>query len=217
MFFQKCGKEIPNDANMCPYCGTTLAANPKPQPNVPQGKKKKKKKKTGCLVAIISVIVLVTVIFIIAISGSDNGTSPDSPTTNSSGKIESSQEANTAKPIYEDDYIKASFVKVYNDKAVDMSVEGVSYMQLLIENKSSQSLTIGFSNAAINGMSTTFGSGLPVTILPGNSSQQPFILFTKNTGVSSADDINKIQFSFCLMDENAHIVDETETITINVK
>lgn len=74
MFCQKCGKEIPNDANMCPYCGTTLAANPQPQPNVPQEKKKKKKKKTGCLVAIISVIVLVTVIFIIAISGSDGGT-----------------------------------------------------------------------------------------------------------------------------------------------
>lgn len=215
MFCQKCGKEIPNDANMCPYCGNALTAS---QPSSSSKKTKKKKKKVGCLISVISVIALVAIILIIAISGSDNGTSTDNPTTNSSGKIESSQEANnTAKPIYEDDYIKASFVKVYNDKAVDMSVEGVSYMQLLIENKSSQSLTIGFSNAAINGMSTTFGSGLPVTILPGNSSQQPFILFTKNTGVSSADDINKIQFSFCLMDENAHIVDETETITINVK
>lgn len=216
MFCQKCGKEIPNDANMCSYCGSALTANG--LQNNPQKKGKKKNKKAGCLASIVVVAVaLIAIIIVIAVSSGSDGDSSGN-TTNNSGKIESSQEVNdTAKPIFEDEYIKASFVKVYNDKAVDMSVEGVSYMQLLVENKSNQSLTIGFKNAAINGMSTTIGSGLPVTVLPGNSSQQPFILFTKNTGVTSADDISKIQFSFCLMDENAHIVDETETVTINVK
>lgn len=206
MICAKCKKVIPDGSVQCPECGADLKSSIR-----------KEKKKKGCMWAFVIAVIAFSAIIVIAIcSGSDGDSSGN--TTNNSGKIESSQKVNdTAKPIFEDEYIKASFVKVYNDKAVDMSVEGVSYMQLLVENKSNQSLTIGFKNAAINGMSTTIGSGLPVTVLPGNSSQQPFILFTKNTGVTSADDINKIQFSFCLMDENAHIVDETETVTINVK
>lgn len=71
MFCQKCGKEIPNDANMCPYCGNVLTAS---QPSSSPKKAKKKKKKVGCLISVISVIALVAIILIIAISGSDGTT-----------------------------------------------------------------------------------------------------------------------------------------------
>lgn len=71
MFCQKCGKEIPNDANMCPYCGNALTAS---QPSSSPKKAKKKKKKVGCLISVISVIALVAIILIIAISGSDGTT-----------------------------------------------------------------------------------------------------------------------------------------------
>lgn len=220
MFCQKCGKEIPNDANMCPYCGTTLAANPQPQPNVPQDRKKKKK--TGCLISIISVIALITIILVIAISGSDDETTTTgdggASTTASSGKIETTQSKNDiAELIFEDDYIKASFIKVYSNPVVDASVEGVAYMQLHIENKSNQTVTVTLSKAAINGMTTTFGSGVPMTLLPGNASEQPFILFTKNTGVNNADDIEKLQFSFYLLDDNYSTIEETKTIEVKVK
>lgn len=220
MFCKNCGKSIPDDAVLCPYCGTSLVANPPPQSNVPQDRKKKKK--TGCLISIISVIALITIILVIAISGSDDGTTTTGDggtgTTASSGKIETTQSKNdTAKLIFEDDYIKASFIKVYSNPVVDASVEGVAYMQLHIENKSSQTVTVTLSKAAINGMTTTFGSGVPMTLLPGNASEQPFILFTKNTGVNNADDIEKLQFSFYLLDDNYSTIEETKTIEVKVK
>ena len=86
MFCKNCGKLIPDDAVLCPYCGTSLVANPPPQSNVPQDRKKKKK--TGCLISIISVIALITIILVIAISGSDDGTTTtgdDGTGTTSSG------------------------------------------------------------------------------------------------------------------------------------
>lgn len=220
MFCKNCGKSIPDDAVLCPYCGTSLVANPLPQSNVPQDRKKKKK--TGCLISIISVIALITIILVIAISGSDDGTTTTGDggtgTTASSGKIETTQSKNdTAELIFEDDYIKASFIKVYSNPIVDASVEGVAYMQLHIENKSNQTVTVTLSKAAINGMTTTFGSGVPMTLLPGNASEQPFILFTKNTGVNNADDIEKLQFSFYLLDDNYSTIEETKTIEVKVK
>lgn len=220
MFCKNCGKSIPDDAVLCPYCGTSLVANPPPQSNVPQDRKKKKK--TGCLISIISVIALITIILVIAISGSDDGTTTTgddgTSTTASSGKIETTQSKNdTAELIFEDDYIKASFIKVYSNPVVDASVEGVAYMQLHIENKSNQTVTVTLSKAAINGMTTTFGSGVPMTLLPGNASEQPFILFTKNTGVNNADDIEKLQFSFYLLDDNYSTIEETKTIEVKVK
>lgn len=220
MFCKNCGKSIPDDAVLCPYCGTSLVANPPPQSNVSQDRKKKKK--TGCLISIVSVIALITIILVIAISGSDDGTTTTGDdgtgTTASSGKIETTQSKNdTAELIFEDDYIKASFIKVYSNPVVDASVEGVAYMQLHIENKSNQTVTVTLSKAAINGMTTTFGSGVPMTLLPGNASEQPFILFTKNTGVNNADDIEKLQFSFYLLDDNYSTIEETKTIEVKVK
>lgn len=38
MYCQKCGKEIPNDSNLCPYCGTSLK-------NQTENKPPKKKKR----------------------------------------------------------------------------------------------------------------------------------------------------------------------------
>lgn len=37
MYCQKCGKEIPNDSNLCPYCGASLK-------NQTENKPPKKKK-----------------------------------------------------------------------------------------------------------------------------------------------------------------------------
>ena len=42
MFCQKCGKEIPNDSKVCPYCGVRLADSIQPKPNAKPEKKKKK-------------------------------------------------------------------------------------------------------------------------------------------------------------------------------
>lgn len=204
MVCPKCQRVVPDGADTCPNCNASM----KPE--------KKKKKRVGCSIAAVIVVALFAIILVIAIaSGDSSSDSPNTTDNTQAGAVQ--QNDDNAKLVYEDEYIKASFIKVYDDELVDLTTNGVSYMQLLVENKCDKSFTVGFTNAALNGMSTTFGSALPVTILPGNSSKQPFILFTTNTGINSAEEINKIQFQFYLLNENGHALDQTETITINVK
>lgn len=207
MYCKNCGKEILESATFCPGCGCAVAEN------APDNSKKKKKT-PGCLISIVIIVALFLILAVIIGSGDSSDTPSDNPNTSQS--TNQTQESKKTL-IYEDDYIKASYIKVYSDPIVDASVEGVVYLQLLVENKSNQKLTVSLSNAAVNGMSTTIGSGMPMTILPSNSSQQPFIIFTKNTNVQKADDINKLQFSFYLMDENVNTVEETKVLTLNIK
>lgn len=74
MFCKNCGKSIPDDAVLCPYCGTSFAAGTQPQPTQANIQQPTKKKKTGCLIAVIAVIALITIILVVAILGSDDGT-----------------------------------------------------------------------------------------------------------------------------------------------
>ena len=90
MFCQKCGKEIPNDANMCPYCGTNFAASDQQSDSPKKGKKKNKK--VGCLISIIVVVALIAIILAIAIgSGSDTTTTSDGTVNNQSQQSEDSK------------------------------------------------------------------------------------------------------------------------------
>lgn len=207
MYCKNCGKEISDQASVCPDCGCAV------ETNTPAKGKKSKKKKPGCLIAVVIVVALFLILAVIIGSGDGSDTPSGNPDVSQS--TNQTQESKKTL-IYEDDYIKASYVKVYSEPVIDASVEGVVYLQLLVENKSNQKLTVSLSNAAVNGMSTTIGSGVPMTILPGNSSQQPFIIFTKNTNVQSADDITKLQFSFFLMDENVTKIEETKVLTLNI-
>lgn len=219
MYCKNCGNQIPDGTKFCPNCGASSEATANQATLMQKLKSKdskesnKKNRKVGCLCAIVIIVAMVAIIGVLIDAGD---TEPTEPTKDS---VSVSQEAPEKKQdvIYEDNYIKASFVKVYSDALVDSAVDGVAYLQLHVENKSSQTYTVTLSNAAINGMSTTIGSGVPMRILPGNASEQPFILFTKNTGVDNADQINKLQFSFYLLDENMNNLEETKTITINVK
>lgn len=205
MFCNKCGKEIEDGAKSCPNCGENFV-------QTSQKTEKKKKKKVGCICGLVIIIAMIAMIAVII--GSDDG----STTATSDIETSTSQTEKKDYPvIYEDNYVKVSYIKVFSDETVDQYVEGVAYLQLRVENKSKQTFTVSMTKAAINGMSTTIGSGLPMTILPGNSSEQPFILFTKNTGVSNADDIEKLQFSLYLFDENINSIEETKNISIKIK
>ena len=57
MYCQKCGKEIPNDSNLCPYCGTSLKN---------QTENKPPKKKKGCLFGCLGFIIIIILFGVIA-------------------------------------------------------------------------------------------------------------------------------------------------------
>jgi len=63
MHCHRCGREIPEDANLCPYCGEVVKRIELPQPPVPPSMSSTKMRKTGrtpliVLLAVVSVIIL---------------------------------------------------------------------------------------------------------------------------------------------------------------
>ncbi len=169
-------------------------------------KEKSNNSKIKRLLVAFIVIMVIILIGIIA-SPSDSSGSNDSGTTTQTSAVDSS------RVIYEDSTIKASYIKVYDDSFID----GAVYLQLLVENKCDKNIMVTLSETALNNMSTTIGSGTPMVIAPGNSSQQPFIIFTGNTNVSQASDISNLEFKFLIFDNDSMAtLAESSTIEISL-
>lgn len=173
---------------------------------VQQTNPEKKKSRKGCLIPVIIVIMVFGIFLALIISSPSEPTNNDTTTTTTTNTQEE-------KIIFEDDVIKASFIKVYDES----SIEGAVYLQMLIENTSDKEIMVTLTDASVNNMSTTIGSGVPMVIAPGNSSKQPFIIFTNNTDVTKAEDISNLQFKFYLFDNaDTSVIEESKTIEINL-
>lgn len=69
-----------------------------------------------------------------------------------------------------------------------------------------------------NDTAVFFGSGVLVEIMPGKNAVGVFILGYNNTGISSIDEIEKLQFKIQLYDENfSESLLKTSDITLNLK
>lgn len=112
--------------------------------------------------------------------------------------------------LLEDDFIKATYQEVFEADGVD----GVFYLSLLVENKCDQEITVYLSNASVNGTELTVGSGIPMTIQPGNKSKNPFIFSYSQLTISSIEELEKITFQFTVFDENFSTLEETDPVTI---
>lgn len=167
---------------------------------------------------IIKTIVFVFV-FIICLVVALSLFTPDdsSDTTTDDTTIQSSETTNEKddyKKIYEDKYIKASYIDCYEEEAV----EGCAYLALKIENKSNKTFMVSLSDTSINDTMVNTGSGLPMIIKPSKNSRQPFTLFTGAAGINSVDEIKTISFKILLLDnDTVDTIEETKEIEINVK
>ncbi len=134
----------------------------------------------------------------------------DTTNTDNATNESDSQPENTTKPkkdnsnkepqfLYETDKVKVSYIRWYDEESVD----GCVYLQLLIENKSNYNITCSLSDVSINGMMTQSATSTPIVITPDKSSRQPFILFTKNTGINSTDDIEEVCFKIVVYDNDS--------------
>lgn len=233
MFCKNCGAQLNENTNFCTYCGCPVKENtqqgaqytPFNNGNYNQKQKGiiqevreknkqnqgKKKTKYGCLSAIIifvSIAVIITVVSIL-VGGNDD---TDNSNTTSSTVAEANEDKQ--KEIFEDDYMKVTYIECFDEKSVD----GATYLRLSVENISDKKITVSLEDVSVNGAMVNTGNGVPMTIAPDKSSQQPFILFTGAAGIGSADEIDSISLKISLLDnDTSEVIEETKQIEIDVK
>lgn len=195
----------------CMRCGCSLNTASQISNGTENLPKRKKKLGKGASIAIVLIIFVIFIALIIAIGSGDDETTSELP--QSSDTVQTIQDAN--KLIFEDDIIKVSYIRVYDYEGLT----GASYLQLLIENKSDKTINPVLTNVSINNMTATSGTGVPIVISPNNSSKQPFILFTGNTDVEKAEDIENLSFKIFLFDygdvDNICELEETPLISVS--
>ena len=143
------------------------------------------------------------------LSGCDSVTTPSSDSTDPSTDV-TSQSETEEEVLFESEAMKVSFVEVFEAEGV----AGAGYLRLKVENKTDKAVTVYPKDAYVNDTAVTLGSGVPMTLLPGKNSQAPFIIFYSNLGITSKDEIQKIELKLTFEDENYDMIAETETMII---
>ena len=143
------------------------------------------------------------------LSGCDSSTTPSVDSTEQTAEV-TSQSETKEEVLFESDAMKVSFIEVFEAEGV----AGAGYLRLKVENKTDKTVTVYPKDAYVNDTSVTLGSGVPMTLLPGKNSQAPFIIFYSNLGITSKDEIQKIELKLTFDDENYDMIAETETMVI---
>ena len=156
------------------------------------------------------IICLVIVLSLVTPNDSSNTTTNDT----SIQSTETTSEKENYKKVYEDEYIKASYIDCYEEE----TVQGCAYVALEIENKSDKTFMVSLSDTSINDTMVNTGSGVPMVIKPNKKSRQPFILFTGTSGIDSVDEIKAISFKIVLLDnDTVETIEETKEIEVNIE
>lgn len=151
------------------------------------------------------IIVAITIFAIISIIRGGNS-KPDSE--------QASVQTQTSNVVLcDNDNIKATYQRVYEEPSAD----GVFYLQVLVENKTSKTILVALENASVNGYSTMVMSGVPMTITPGEKSKNPFIISYKNLNVDKLSEVKSIKFSIHIYNnDNMSSIASTDQLSINV-
>jgi hypothetical protein len=132
------------------------------------------------------------------------------------GDDASDEETILQKSFYEDDIITAEFIQVFDVDGIT-NTTGAGYLQILISNKSNKTIWVALTDADVNGVSLTIGSGTPMTINPSGMSQQPFILFLAYTGIKSTADITNLRFKIkCYDSDTLDVVVSSDLIELTL-
>lgn len=136
----------------------------------------------------------------------------DSGSTSSDGATSSITTPVEEQVLWDSDNVKVSFIEVFEEP----SISGAAYLRLKVENNTDKTVTVYPRDVYVNDTSTILGSGVPMKIAPGKNSQAPFIIFYTNIGITSKDEIQKIEFKLSFNDESSNTIVETETLVINL-
>ena len=154
-------------------------------------------------------MVIVLALGLLAMSGCDSTTTSSGESTDQTTAV-TSQSETKEEVLFESDDMKVSFIEVFEDA----NISGAGYLRLKVENKTDKTVTVYPKDAYVNDTSVILGSGVPMTLAPWKNSQAPFIIFYSNLGITSKDEIQKIEFRLTFDDENHDTIAETETMVV---
>lgn len=118
----------------------------------------------------------------------------------------------TERELFEDDNLKVTFLKAYEDSNID----GMFYLQLNVENNYSKKVVVMLENPIVNGYNTTTLGAVPMEIDSGAQNKTPFFYNEENVGMKKLDDLKNIKFNVCIYDsETMNKLFSSDQITIN--
>lgn len=125
---------------------------------------------------------------------------------------EETPETVTEQVFYEDDILKATFVDVIEQEIAP----GNAYIRVIFENKSDHDISVFPSESSVNDTMVQYFSGTFATMKAGKKLNYAWFFPFENAGISSVEEIEKLEFSLEIDDENMHQIVKTDMITIEV-
>ena len=207
-------EELPkaNDKKICKYCKSKIDAKAKICPNC----RKKQKSLWKRIVVAAIVIILAAWIFtpsedtdanVVNFPASDN----TSTVQNNDSTATQTEESETKdKVLIDNDTMKVTYEEIFEQEAVP----DTCYIRFKVENKSAQKYTVYPDNLYVNDTATTMLSGVPMELDAGKQSQTPFFFTYSNLGISSKDEIKKIEVTFTAMNDDFETVYTSNSVVI---
>lgn len=157
------------------------------------------------------IVALLVLAMMIMVIGCDTTETPSGDTeTPSTTEGASVQE----QVLVDNDIVRVTFIEIFEEP----SIANTCYVRLKVENKSDKTVMVSLKDSYVNDTAQTIGTGVPIVLAPGKSSQQPFFFGYGNLGITNKSEISKIEFKVWLMDNDAYdTVLETDSLTINIK
>ena len=156
-------------------------------------------------------MVFALVFGMLMLSGCGSTTPVEGDSTTDKATETTSQSETQEQVLVDDENMKVSFIELFEEP----SIPETGYLRLKVENKTDKTVTVYPQDVYVNDTSSLLGSGVAMKLAPGKNSQSPFIIFYKNIGITSKDEIQKIEFRLTFDDKNFDLIAETETLVID--
>ena len=192
-----CGGNVASVLQKCPHCG----------------------KSTNNYTALcigLGAIALFVLMFAFTLSKNDKPqkhSTPPKPTKTVAVETSTPVPEKKELDLYSDSEVNIKYMKLFDQSDI---VKGTLYLQLRVTNNSTSNVIVRLEDVSVNKMTVTSGTAVPIKIEPGNMSVSPFILFTGNTGIVKADEVNNIRFKLEMLDENFKTLHTTTTVNVDL-
>ena len=135
------------------------------------------------------------------------------PPENPSGESPDKPNENDVQVLVDNENVKVTFIEIFEMP----ELVGTCYLRLKVENKSDKTVRVSIKDSYVNDTAQMMGSGVPMILAPGKNSQAPFFFGYGNLGITSKDEIQKIELKVWLMDDdNFDTVEETDSLVIDL-